>query len=256
MSVRIGNLRNGDTVPSPFWLDFGVRGMGVIPAGTPNANAGHHHMLIDTPLPKSHLDAIPFSDNYRHFGKGQTGTLLELPPGRHTISLLFADYKHRPYFVYSPEISFTVEGARTDPAPVISHSNYAQSCPRWLAFEMTRPHATEPHVYLRNIRANDILPRLSVIGLGVVGYGVAPIDANLAGTGHFEVIASKAGEVVEVQRLVKGNTETLLELVPGNYQLQVKFVDATGKKLLASGNVPVRVTNLPFRPAPSGSTEP
>ena len=243
MSVRIGNLRKGDTVPSPFWLDFGVRGMGIIPAGTAHAQAGHHHVLIDTPLPSSHVDQIPFSNNYRHFGKGQTGTLLDLPPGLHTVRLLFADHEHRPYFVYSPEISFTVAGARSDPAPVISKNNYAQSCARWLAYEMTRPHPTEPHVYLRNIRANDVLPTLSVIGLGVVGFGVAPTDANLAGTGHFEVIASKAGQVVTVQRLVKGNTETLLELAPGNYQLQVSFVDAAGKKLLAAVNVPIRVAS-------------
>ena len=61
MSVRIGNLRNGDTVPSPFWLDFGVRGMGIIPAGTAHAAAGHHHVLLDTPLPMSHVDKIPFA---------------------------------------------------------------------------------------------------------------------------------------------------------------------------------------------------
>ncbi|MBP6006406.1 MAG: DUF4399 domain-containing protein [Rhodoferax sp.] len=245
MSVRIGNLRNGDTVPSPFWLDFGVRGMGIIPAGTAHAAAGHHHVLLDTPLPMSHVDKIPFSNNYRHFGKGQTGTLLELPPGRHTLRLLFADHEHRPYFVYSPEISFTVEGARTDPAPVVSSSDYAQTCQRWLAHEMTRPRTTEPHIYLRNVRANDVLPALSVIALGVVGLGVAPSDAYLAGSGHFELIASKAGEVAQVQRLVKGNTETLLELTPGDYQLQVNFVDANGKKLLTPVNLPVRVTNQP-----------
>ena len=182
ISVRIGNLRNGDTVPSPFWLDFGVRGMGIIPAGTAHAAAGHHHVLIDTPLPMSHVEQIPFSNKYRHFGKGQTGTLLELPPGRHTLRLLFADHEHRPYFVYSPEISFTVEGARTGPAPVINSSNYAQTCSRWLTYEMTQPRTTEPHVYLRNVRANDVLPALSVIALGVVGFGVAPSDANLPGT--------------------------------------------------------------------------
>jgi hypothetical protein len=161
------------------------------------------------------------------------------------VRLLFADHEHRPYFVYSPEISFTVAGARTDPAPVISSSNYAPTCSRWLAYEMTRPHPTEPHLYLRNIRANDVLPALSVIGLGVVGFGVAPTDANLSGTGHFELVATKAGQVVKGQRLVTGNTETLLELAPGNYQLQVNFVDAAGKKLLSAVNVPVRVAGEP-----------
>lgn len=244
-TVRVGNLRDGDTVPAPFWLDFGVRGMGIIPAGHAHAKAGHHHVLLDTPLPKSHLEKIPFSDKYRHFGKGQTGTLLDLTPGRHTLRLLFADHEHRPYFVYSREISFTVEGKRSDPPPVIDSNNYAPSCARWLAYDMTQPRPAEPHVYLRNIHANDVLPPLSVIGLGVVGYGVAPADTPVAGGGHFELVASKAGEVLVTQRLVQGNTETLLELAPGAYQLQVSFVNADGKKLLTAINLPVRVTGQP-----------
>ncbi len=244
-TVRVGNLRDGDTVPSPFWLDFGVRGMGIIPAGNAHAKAGHHHVLLDTPLPKSHLEKIPFSDKYRHFGKGQTGALLDLAPGKHTLRLLFADHDHRPYFVYSREISFTVEGKRSDPAPVIDSNNYAPTCARWLAHNMTQPHSAEPHVYLRNVHANDVLPALSVIGFGVVGYGVAPADTPVAGTGHFELMASKAGEVFLTQRLVKGNTETLLELTPGSYQLQLSFVNAAGNKLLTAINLPVRVTAEP-----------
>ena len=100
-AVRFSNLRNGDVVRSPLWVEFGIRGMGVIPAGNPNPRAGHHHMLVDTPLPLNYQDKIPFSDTYKHFGKGQTGTLLELKPGKHTLRLLFADHDHRPYFVYS-----------------------------------------------------------------------------------------------------------------------------------------------------------
>ena len=35
-AVRFSNLRNGYSVRSPFWVEFGIRGMGVIPAGNPN----------------------------------------------------------------------------------------------------------------------------------------------------------------------------------------------------------------------------
>jgi hypothetical protein len=35
---------NGATVTSPFTVRFGLRGMGVAPAGVTNPNTGHHHL--------------------------------------------------------------------------------------------------------------------------------------------------------------------------------------------------------------------
>ena len=112
-AVDFSNLRDGYTVRSPFAIDFSIRGLGVIAAGNPNPKAGHHHLLIDTPLPVNPTDAIPFNDRHRHFGKGQTGTVVELPPGLHTLRLLFADHAHRPYYVFSPEIKVQVSGPRS-----------------------------------------------------------------------------------------------------------------------------------------------
>jgi hypothetical protein len=34
VSVSFGNLKNGYTVRSPVWVEFGIRGMGVVPATT------------------------------------------------------------------------------------------------------------------------------------------------------------------------------------------------------------------------------
>ena len=48
--VYFVNLKNGDTVTSPFRVVFGVSGMGVAPAGVIKANTGHHHLLIDETL--------------------------------------------------------------------------------------------------------------------------------------------------------------------------------------------------------------
>ena len=53
-------------------------------------------MLIDTDLPP--LDEeLPSDRNHVHFGAGQTETMLELPPGQHTLQLLMADYDHIPH---------------------------------------------------------------------------------------------------------------------------------------------------------------
>jgi hypothetical protein len=75
---------------------FGTRDFGVAPAGVTKPNTGHHHLLIDAPLPK--LDeAIPNDKNHLHFGLGQTETIIELPPGTHTLQLLMGDADHVPH---------------------------------------------------------------------------------------------------------------------------------------------------------------
>jgi hypothetical protein len=47
--------------------------------------------------------------HYKHFGKGETETVLNLPPGKHTLQLLFADDKHVPYYIRSNAISIEVK---------------------------------------------------------------------------------------------------------------------------------------------------
>ena len=100
----------GARVKSPVTVVFGLSGMGVAPAGVKFDNTGHHHLLIDTELPADLTLPLPATDNIRHFGKGQTETTLELPPGKHTLQLLFADYTHTPFTpnVASKKITITV----------------------------------------------------------------------------------------------------------------------------------------------------
>lgn len=96
--VYIISPRNGERVHSPFTVRFGLKGMGVAPAGIKFDNTGHHHLLVDTDLSDIQLDAsLPATDKIRHFGKGQTETELSLPPGKHTLELLFADYTHKSF---------------------------------------------------------------------------------------------------------------------------------------------------------------
>ncbi|MEL7448141.1 MAG: DUF4399 domain-containing protein [Pseudomonadota bacterium] len=108
--VYIVQPADGATVSSPVRVVFGLKGMGVAPAGVEREGTGHHHLLIDTCLPD--LDRpIPADDKHRHFGGGQTETLLELAPGKHTLTLLLADHRHVPHdpAVYSKTIEITVE---------------------------------------------------------------------------------------------------------------------------------------------------
>lgn len=104
------NLKNGDTVTSPLLIQFGLKGMGVAPAGTQAEGTGHHHLLIDSELPV--LTApLPATDKLKHFGGGQTETELVLAPGKHTLQLILGDWKHQPHnpAVMSEKISITVK---------------------------------------------------------------------------------------------------------------------------------------------------
>jgi hypothetical protein len=100
----------GAKVKSPVTVVFGLKGMGIAPAGVKFDNTGHHHLLIDSELPADLTQPLPVSDSIRHFGKGQTETTLDLPPGKHTLQLLFADATHTPFApnVASTRITITV----------------------------------------------------------------------------------------------------------------------------------------------------
>ncbi len=88
---------DGQTVPSKFTVVFGLKNMGVAPAGVDKKNTGHHHLLIDTDeMPDLSLP-LPATDNIRHFGGGQTEVTLELPPGEHTLQLLLGNHIHVPH---------------------------------------------------------------------------------------------------------------------------------------------------------------
>jgi len=102
--------KDGDVLKSPITVRFGLSGMGVAPAGVEKPETGHHHLLIDTPLPDMGMP-IPADDHHRHFGGGQTEMQLDLPPGKHTLQLLLGDYRHIPFDppVVSKRIEITVE---------------------------------------------------------------------------------------------------------------------------------------------------
>jgi hypothetical protein len=111
-SVYFINLKDGDTVTSPFKVQFGLTGMGVAPVGVQNERTGHHHLLIDTKLSDEELKRpIAADPKHVHFGGGQTETTVTLPPGRHTLQLVLGDWSHIPHNppVMSPVITVTVK---------------------------------------------------------------------------------------------------------------------------------------------------
>ena len=101
---------DGDELKSPVTVRFGLKNMGVAPAGTDKDKTGHHHLLIDDPEVDLSTP-LPASDQVKHFGGGQTETQIELPAGEHTLQLLLGDFKHQPHNppIKSEQITITIK---------------------------------------------------------------------------------------------------------------------------------------------------
>lgn len=246
--VDFSNLRDGYVVSSPFLVEFSVRGMGVTPAGKPLKGTGHHHILINTPLPANANNTIPFSDTHRHFGKGQTNALLDLPPGRHTLRLLFADHDHRPYFVYSPQISIVVAGPRDKAVrPKIDRGNFNATCASWYQDEVSRPRPPDEPLHFTNVRAKETLVSPFNLRLGVSGFGVIAKGQTAEKAGHFSLSVLKRNnrQVVESFDLSNGATQKTIALAPDSYILRLRFVDPVrGDDLLPPHELEVAVAGV------------
>jgi len=92
--VYIISPKDGAKVKGPVEVVFGLKGMGIAPAGVKFDNTGHHHLLVDMAVPADLAAPLPASEQLLHFGKGQTQTTLTLAPGKHTLQLVFADLNH------------------------------------------------------------------------------------------------------------------------------------------------------------------
>jgi len=103
---------DGATVKGSFWCRFGLRNMGVAPAGLDFPNTGHFHLFVDVNEPINPNEPIPHDKKHLHFGGGETEALLELPQGKHTLQLLLGDSNHFPFNppLISKKITITVAG--------------------------------------------------------------------------------------------------------------------------------------------------
>lgn len=98
--VFFKNLKNNQSVDSDVHIEFGNVGLEVKPAGVDidDKNSGHYHILIDNPLGRTEKGVVvPFNQKNIHYGQGQTEADLKLPPGKHTLTIQFADGAHRSY---------------------------------------------------------------------------------------------------------------------------------------------------------------
>lgn len=208
------NAKDGDVLEAPFVLRFGLSMRGLVPAGKTAGRAGHHHLLVNQPLPLDFKKPLPFTDKYIHFGKGQMEHVVDLPPGTYTFNLLLADQGHIPYFVFSKPLRLTVAKRRTL-APTETASGPAR-------IEILRPAPGE------NVRGP------LRVQFHASGFQVAHAAAQVPGTGRFRLTLARAGKPAEVLDFRGGQTEVWLNPPKGEYQLQLELVGHKEDAVLAA----------------------
>ncbi len=217
-AVYFVDVKNGDTLQTKTVLHFGLKGMGVAPAGIVRPNSGHHHLLIDTELPPLNKP-IPNDPQHLHFGGGQTEAEVILPPGQHTLQLLLADKDHIPHTPPIMSDRITVN--------VVDSSQPAAAAGREQAPKGAR-------VYFVSPTAGACLPQKFIVKFGLSGMGVAPAGFEKKNTGHHHVIIDS--DLPDFGRPIPndenhlhfgtGQTEAEVTLQPGPHKLQLLFADA------------------------------
>jgi hypothetical protein len=230
-AVYFIDLKDGATITPKTTLHFGLRGMGIAPAGSDKANSGHHHLLIDTDLPPLN-EPIPSDFNHMHFGAGQTEVDLELSPGPHTLQLLLGDKNHIPHSppVISELVHVTVADEAAAPAPT------AQATPVAPPANTSERHTSPPgaKVYIDSPANGAAVPLTFNVRFGLINMGVAPAGVEKANSGHHhllidtelppldEPIPSDANHM----HFGAGQTEATITLTPGKHTLQLLLGDA------------------------------
>ncbi|WP_439405801.1 DUF4399 domain-containing protein [Bradyrhizobium sp. DASA03076] len=224
-AVYFIGLKDGDTLPSKTTLHFGLHGMGVAPAGSDRANSGHHHLIVDSPTPA--LDAeIPNDFQHLHFGAGQTEAEISLPPGEHTLQLVFADKNHVPHS--PPVISERIKVKVTDQTgPAV-----AQATP---AVGGRRSSPKDAKVYFIYPKNGSYISPNPVIRFGLLNMGVAPAGFDKPNTGHHHLLVD--AELPPLDQPIPsdfnhlhfgaGQTEAKIMLPIGQHKLRLLFADYT-----------------------------
>jgi Domain of unknown function (DUF4399) len=224
-AVYFTELKDGATVPSKFTIHFGLKNMGVAPAGSDRPNSGHHHLLVDADLPQ--LDQpIPNDFNHLHFGAGQTEATITLKPGEHTLQLLFGDKDHIPHNppLFSKRITVKV----SEPAPGSGGpARVSNPSPR-------TPSPAGAKVYFVGLHDGSVVPQHATIHFGLVNMGVAPAGIQKPNTGHHHLLVDATLPPFDQPipndfhhlHFGTGQTEATVNLPLGKHKLQLLLGDA------------------------------
>lgn len=207
------NIEDGEVRESPFVLRFGLSMRGIVPAGKTAGRAGHHHLLVNQPLPLDFTKPLPFTEKYIHFGKGQMETVLNLPPGKYELRMLLADEGHIPFFVYSKPLTLTISKQNKDVSPA----------------SLTGPARIE----IMSPPAGETLRPPFRVQFHASGYNISHVGAKVPDTGHFRLVLERAGRKPEVLNFLAGQTEAWLNPPADDYALRLELVNGITGAVMA-----------------------
>jgi hypothetical protein len=236
-AVYFIDLKDGATIGPQTTIHFGLRGMGVAPAGSDRPNTGHHHLLVDADLPP--LDQpIPNDFNHLHFGAGQTEVDLTLSPGPHTLQLLLGDKNHVPHSppVMSERIHVTVAeappalAAQAAPAPAAPAAE-AAAAPEAPARRPSAPGAREFIVFPAD---GATVPLTFTVRFGLANMTVARAGVDTPNSGHHHLLIDTPLPPLDQPipsdenhlHFGAGQSEATITLTPGRHTLQLLLGDA------------------------------
>jgi len=230
-SVYFVGLKDGQTVPTTFTVNFGLKGMGVAPAGSDRANSGHHHLLIDTELPPMD-QPIPSDFNHLHFGAGQTEAEVTLPEGEHTLQLVLGDKDHIPNTIPLVSERIKVRVVAAGSVPAASSAPAAPSTPT-ASNAGRKKSPAGAKVYFVYPTNRGYVTTSPVIRFGLIGMGVAPAGFEKANTGHHHLLVDT--DVPKLDQPIPsdfnhlhfgaGQTEAKITLPLGKHTLQLLLAD-------------------------------
>jgi hypothetical protein len=224
-AVYFVGLKDGDTIPTKSTIHFGLRGMGVAPAGTDKPNSGHHHLIIDAPAPAPDVE-IPNDFQHLHFGAGQTETELTLTPGEHTLQLVLGDKNHIPHSppVMSERIKVHVVEQMPAPQPPQTASSGGR-----------RPSPKDAKVYFIYPKDGSYIGPNPTIRFGLLNMGVAPAGFDKPNTGHHHLLVD--ADLPPLDKPIPndfnhlhfgaGQTEAQITLPLGKHRLRLLLGDAS-----------------------------
>jgi len=211
------NLRDGESRVAPFVLRFGLSMRGIVPAGKAAGRAGHHHLLIDQPLPLDFKKPLPFTSQYIHFGKGQMEAVVDLKPGTYNLNLL--QRLVIPYFVFSKPVRVTITAQDK---------------------QLTAASVQGPkRVEILGLADQQAVKGPFRVQFHASGYNIAHREAKVADSGRFRLTLERAGKK-EVLDFRQGQTEVWLNPPRGDYGLRLELVDNISEQPLAAA-APLRI---------------
>ena len=216
-AVYFVDIKEGATLPTKPTIHFGLRNMGVAPAGLDRPNSGHHHLIIDAPTPAPDRP-IPNDFNNLHFGAGQTEAEVTLTPGKHTLQLVLGDKDHIPHNppVMSERINVTVVDTASGAATAGRH-----------------PSPKDASVYFVNVKEGNYIAPKSIVRFGLLNMGIAPAGVDKPNTGHHHLLVDTPLPPLDKPipndfnhlHFGAGQTEARVTLTPGRHTLQLLFGD-------------------------------